>query len=157
MWEARSNPTGLVAACTGRGLGWGVGDVCVSCGHWGWCGLADLSCPSQRGEQGSALCKQGPGCFHCTVESKLAVISVQVIMLKVNLCWSSWKKSWEQQLTEQQGESIDGSMLCLACYCICFCFQNEYFSSWCSLLGFRCYKDLWNWWTTASCTYVTVA
>jgi len=51
--------------------------LCISSGHWRWCGLSDLPCPSRRGEQGSALCKPGPDCFHCTVESEFAVISVQ--------------------------------------------------------------------------------
>ena len=66
---------------------WGC--LCLPSGHWRWCGLSGLPCPSQGAERGSALCKPGPDCFHCTVESKFAVISVQVIKLNVNLCRSS--------------------------------------------------------------------
>lgn len=78
------------------------GCFCVSSGHWRWCGLPDF-CLSERGGQGTAVCAPGPSCFHCSGESKFAVISVPVIKLNVNLCWSSWKESWKEQLPEQAG------------------------------------------------------
>lgn len=65
------------------------GHFCVSSVHWRWCGLPDFSCLSERGERGSAVCTPGPSCFHCSGESKFAVIFVPVIKLNVNLCWSS--------------------------------------------------------------------
>lgn len=64
------------------------GCFCVSSGDWRWWGLPGF-CLSERGGQGTAVCAPGPSCFHCSGESKLAVISVPVIKLNVNLCWSS--------------------------------------------------------------------
>lgn len=132
--------------------------LCLSGGHWRLCGLSDLPCPSQRGEQVSALCKSGPDCFHCTVESKFAVISVQVIKLNVNLCWSSWKESWEEQLRASRVRVWMG--LCYGWPVIAYAFVFKISTSAvgiaCWDLGAWSYKDPWNLWRIASCRYVTV-
>lgn len=91
--EARSDCSGLITACPRSW--WAF--LCLQCG------LPDFSCLSGRREQGSAVCTAVPSSFHCSGESKFAVISVPVIKLNVNLCWSSWKESWKEQLPEQAG------------------------------------------------------
>lgn len=52
QWGKRPGSTevdlSLVAPAAALGEEWGV---CLSSGHWGWCGLSELPCPSGEGSR----------------------------------------------------------------------------------------------------------
>lgn len=135
---------------------WGC--LCLSRGHWRWCWLSDLPCPSWRGERGSALWKPGPDHFHCTVESKFAVISAQVIKLNVNPCWSSWKL---RRTTHRAGRVRVRMGICygwpVIAYAFVFKMNTSAIDIACWDLGTWSYKDPWNLWRIASGRSVTLA
>lgn len=53
-------------------------------------------------------CQPGPGCFHCTAESKLAVISIQVIRRTKSCVGAVARRAEETKSESRQGERRDG-------------------------------------------------
>lgn len=107
--EARSDCSGLGTSCPRI---WGA----FLCLQWAlemvW---AAWLLPFWKRRAGFCCLCSRPSSFHCSGESKFAVISVPVIKLNVNLCWSSWKENWGKNSQSRQGESGNGNVLWLTC------------------------------------------
>lgn len=91
---------------------WAVGSVCpqqVLGAAWaGW-----LSSPALP------QCQPGPSCFHCTAESKFAVISIQVIRESKSCVGGVARRAEENKSESRQGERRHG--VCYGWHVVCAC------------------------------------
>lgn len=100
---------------------------CYSCsGQWALCPQQVLGAVWAGWLSSPALprCQPGPSCFHCTAESKFAVISIQVIRRTKSCVGAVARRAEETKSESRQGERRDG---------VCYGVKWSKWIAWCFL------------------------